>query len=369
MSKLPKHTDGWKISSINTDGVAVVVVMKRLLQNRPKDAMNAKEPYANDVHMIADDPGRANLSYTAQKTPRSDEWVAGRLTRETYRRRSLFVASEEYEKQHRAQNPRLQEAIAAMSLGTWKTTDPVRFFDMIERCHAGRQVLIAEYVTSPIHAVWRMRTWRRKRETLMQYCAGTIREMQDSPRWTRGRREVVYGLGAGGFAPTGPGEQPVPTKQKNRELVRVARCLQSKKLRVRIESLVEDRTSKCCHGCHNVLDDILDENGYVIRDMKQCNHCKTEGSDELKRCSHDGTQHAFKRRNRDWNAAKNLWEVLKAIVLGQDRPEYLVRRVAAAHKKTAVAKRTRNTPKKSTTDSSGASTSQTTLSSITDHTC
>ena len=123
----------------------------------------------------------------------------------------------------------------------------------------------------------------------------------------------------------------------------------------------EGRTTMCCHRCGSVMLNVLDDEGRALRGLKLCRACHHTPCDDepahwvhlikepelhadctphgkldgvrddkgrelrrLKLCTHTwDAMHASKLRNRDLNAAMNIWKVLYALVHGLPRPEYL----------------------------------------------
>ena len=140
----------------------------------------------------------------------------------------------------------------------------------------------------------------------------------------------------------------------------------------------------CCYRCGSVMRNVLDDNGYAIRGIKECRGCRHLPSDDsahwvrlvpvpaimelpmalapacdacpayaelddikdgkgqalrwLKLCTHTwDAMHASKLRNRDLNAAMNIWQVLHALVHSQPRPEHLRKRYRLRGRVQAVA--------------------------------
>ena len=143
----------------------------------------------------------------------------------------------------------------------------------------------------------------------------------------------------------------------------------------------------CCHGCQGLLRDVRGDDGRPLRGLKACHSAACAGQGCPKRhtlvaadavacgacgatasalrdqdgeveagvrgltdggvCCHTsecGGVQAFRLRNRDGNAARNMWEVLTAVLEGRERPQYL--------------RRARRRPAPQTTTEPGADTSR-----------
>ena len=73
----------------------------------------------------------------------------------------------------------------------------------------------------------------------------------------------------------------------------------------------EAMTTQCCHKCEKVMDEVLKTDGLVDRGLKCCPECSRR-------------ENIVKLRNRDLNAAQNMWRIMECELAGQERPEYLV---------------------------------------------
>lgn len=348
----------WTATSAATDGVAVCLTLTSPVP--PQGPVSGASPDAAGVpkvprelrHAIAADPGRVIIYEAAQRCP-DGSWRSSRLSRAAYLKLSCQLRRDEAEARRRQERPELREAIEVLSARTWKTTDGEAFLAMVG-VHAGvLPVLRREYVEDETYAKWRMLLWRRKRSTLMRSLADTISAV--APRGSK----VTFGLGNAKFAPTGRGERAVPTTTVGKTLLRTARCL-GRSYDVEVVPIDEARTTMCCHGCGAVLEDVRDGQGAVLRGLKACRtaSCReakrhTLGASEeacggcgaantslrdengeavsgLTICCHRRTCggaeiEGVRLRNRDKNAARNIWAALDAQMRGEQRPEYLRR--------------------------------------------
>ena len=337
-----------------------------------------------DLHLVSDDPGLVNLFQAVQKQA-DGSVVSSRLTRESYRRRDLEKRRLEEECARRAARPSLVAAVALLSGSTWRTTDLAAFVRMVELHASVDAELVREYVEDDWYARWKMRLWRRRRSVLMQSYVGVLKAAPTGV-------PIVYGRGAAGFASSGRGAASVPTVGSYRCLHLASRSLCTER-HVLLCKVGEARTSMCCHRCGSVMRNLLDDDGRAIRGLKLCSACpalpeqlalphwvrvvhvgdaalelpmalaaacdtcshpgggahhevaygelddikddKGRVLRRLKLCTHTWDEmHASKLRNRDLNAAMNIWAALHALVNDLPRPLHLckqrrVRRAAA----------------------------------------
>ena len=126
----------------------------------------------------------------------------------------------------------------------------------------------------------------------------------------------------------------------------------------------EDNMTKKCHGCRELLCDIegpSDDGGRItLRGLKYCRRCtgrqghgwkviEEQGENRVPLRDEDGEvvrdlllcirgseddAHKGRIRNRDRNASRNIWEVVKAMVEGSSRPAYLMRTITKRARKT-----------------------------------
>ena len=365
--RYPPRDQGWRATSASTDGVAICVTLARPLPKVPPtctlpppppphhsggSSSPSHEVPSAERHLIATDEGRVVLFEAAQKAA-DGSWVSSRLTRRQYQRWSLQDRHTSVEKQRREERPDLRAAIDSLSQGTWRTTSLPRFTAMIRIAASVHATLKREYVTDSWHARWRMLLWRRKRMVVMQSFCDTVRKV--APKGA----SIAFGAGDASFPSTGRGEKAVPTKSLDYNMWRASRSLRGV-YDVEFHTLDESCTTMKCHGCHKMLDDVRNNDGYVLRGLKQCRSaqcvagkphsleacgdasagCGTCGRayaplhvdgnrvEGLAVCCHAVETTACKEQatrllNRDRNAARNIWEVLYAEVHGLPRPTYL----------------------------------------------
>lgn len=387
-----------RVSSLATDGVALCAFLKIPAKSTPSSTppppleerikQFVSEVEGSPVYMMAEDPGRVNISQVMVKgaplhplppaaAACSDKQV--RLTRASNRRRTLQSLREKEELRRRRGNPMLRHAHDTLGAGgcTWKTTDSSRFLEMVRRLVSVQSTLVNEYVRGTWYASWKMLLWRRKRMVLAQHYSNLIRT--HVPKGAA----VILGRGNAGFSSTGKGETSVPTSRVGLEQFRALRALRTRNPSLQVP-LCEDRTTMTCHHCGNVLQNVIGDNETVLRGLKECRECypgdrklqhwcrlerqrfeeKTElqhlaawprprevvvtrkvveadevmrrkilGDDgypmsKLESCVVRERTEGYTSRllNRDINATKNLMQVLEALVLGRSRPAHLVKK-------------------------------------------
>jgi hypothetical protein len=361
-----RHPDPevWHATSASTDGVAVCVTLTSVLPSTSPDDVPrgpgaavpaSPRPAQGGRHAIAADLGRVVMYEAVQRQGSDGPWTSTRLTRKTFLKLSCQLRREQEEARRREARPHLREAIDSLTAHTWRTASADAFAAMVAAHGAVHDVLKREYVDDDWYARWRMLLWRRKRSVVMRSFADTIQRV--APRGTA----VTFGVGNAKFAATGKGERAVPTTTLGRTLLRTARSL-SRSYDVEVTEVDEARTTMCCHGCQGLLRDVRGDDGRPLRGLKACYSATCAGAGCSKRhtlladtsvacgacgatatalkdedgevvrglavCCHTrecGGAQAFRLRNRDGNAARNMWEVLTAVLEARPRPQYLRR--------------------------------------------
>ena len=74
----------------------------------------------------------------------------------------------------------------------------------------------------------------------------------------------------------------------------------------------EFRTTRMCYKCGSRMNDVFDAAGVEVRGLKCCPVCSER-------------EHTRKLRNRDANAAQNIWLIADHIYRDLDRPAHLTR--------------------------------------------
>ena len=283
------------------------------------------------MHIIAFDPGRVHLFHAVQYKRGADGTVSKKFTKLTaasYQRRALITRINAEEREYRQRHPELAAAYAKMSETPWKTTYHDRFVAACRTFAEIRTTLVAHHVELVDHAKRRMLTWRKKTSAMMQSFSDTIRECYSVRELVEKRVQIVMALGDGNVKPTGrrgaetSRHGAVPTTWKDKMMERVLRSMRG--VSYKITSIDEHRTTKCCHKCGSVMQDHR-ENGTVVRGLKRCTVCADNGS--------------FKLRNRDGNAAQNIWKIAYETEHGRERPDFLRRQPPKRRARVRIATR------------------------------
>jgi hypothetical protein len=296
---------GSVIKSISTDGVAISITC----YTPPDKINNKKYNYTGKEHIIAFDDGRVNLFQSAQKDNNGD-FQTTRLVGTEYQIKSKIIKRVEWEESYKVMHPELKDSITNMSLKSWKTCNFENFIDMVRTYRTNYNTFQTHYIDNKDFSRWKMLLWRKKISIMAQRYSHTIRKCNIH----KNKKEtLVMGIGNGKFGSTGQKylervrHGGVPTSSKHNILIRT---LKSMRLKFRIQNINEYNTTQCCFKCHNKMNNHYDAEGKIFRGLKDCINCK-EG------------KNPFKSRNRDLNAAKNIWLVCFNIINGLVRPDYL----------------------------------------------
>jgi hypothetical protein len=324
------------VQSVTTDGVAIAVSVYTFpKQDKPDDGdgeergaeaeaeepdvcgSKAEEPAeSHHHHTIGVDEGRVNLYLSAQKNSRG-EWVATRLTARKYQKAAGIIKNREWEAQFRADNPRIAEAYAEMSRFTWKTASLQRLLDMVGVLLLYYTDIRQAHVVQTEHAKWRMALWRKKMSVMMSHIKHTV-TCVDVPVGTK----IVLAVGDGKFASVGKkGREKqrhggVPTSWQDKMFVRTMKCLNRP---FEYRPVDEYMSTQCCHKCEKVMTEVLKADGSVDRGLKCCPECSRR-------------ENIIKLRNRDLNAAQNMWKIMECELAGMPRPKYLERKKTRARR-------------------------------------
>lgn len=180
-------------------------------------------------------------------------------------------------------------------------------------------VLKSEYledVSADEYGKWKMTLFRGKRSTIDRF----VRKVVGNDRSQR----VEMSIGAAKFAPTGKGEQSVPTSSMLREIIRVIRV---HKIAVRLNKAMDEYlTTQVCYRSGERMTKVTGRlycchaEACVCRPLRPSVRKGTE-TDSAFRLDKEGGR----RRNRDVNAARNMLIVNYASIMGLERPEALRR--------------------------------------------
>ena len=217
--------------------------------------------------------------------------------------------------------------------------------------------------------------YRKKESVLMSYYSDMIKQN------LKENKVLIVAIGNATFSSTGKGENGgVPTSKQDKLLYKV---LKSFHIPFYILYVDEFNTTKCCYNCGNEMENVYDSTkGTICRGLKCCNNCEYDtysfceinetNNDEkffcclcnnilknksfeiirdkcnshnnysnynnnsnvvnhncvnLKLCTNCSIKKTFRLRNRDLNAAINIWKVANCILRKLERPDYLKRPV------------------------------------------
>ena len=274
------------IKSFLTDGVSICLYFYIISANESNEIIyddnNDKKIQYEDAHIIGFDNGRVILSKSSQEVNKKN--VSTELTSKRYQEKSLIKQHTEWFASYQEQNIDLQKAQDDLSTGSWKSVYLCDFLKMCQLYLKNITVFNKYYINDKSHALWKMRLFRKKTSIIMNYFASTLKLGINKNKIT------VIAMGNAKYSSTGikgmeKNHGGVPTTKQKKMIIKT---LKSFNLPFLFMDIDEYNTSKCCHKCGHKLKDVYDSNnGYSLRGLKQCVHCKTEECDEKKeiKCS------------------------------------------------------------------------------------
>ena len=287
---LPKNA---LINCISTDGVGLRLCVE-FIPNRKI----AQVPFIlqeNNYVLVGDDTGRVRLN-----TSVNSEGKVTMMTRKNYYYRQHDHRFKVWERSRMVNTPwgtLLAEladtgGLRNSCLATW-----IKFLDVQGR---NMNVLLDEQMNIE-RAKIKMFRFRQKKSWMDKNMKHWL-----EPAHKR-KKQMVIGVGDGKFASGGKGELSVPTSGIQMAFRKALKMLKIKRI-VKVVSIDEHNTTKCCHKCDNVMDQIPCHGRHCQR-YRLCTHCSPETNG--------------KRRHRDVNAARNILRLLKLQVDGEERPQHL----------------------------------------------
>ena len=236
------------------------------------------------------------------------------MTRKAYYFAQRHHRMQKWEEGRREAGSPYALALGAISLaGGFKNHDLDIWISTLTAQNLHLNVIIQEQLIDIERTKRKMVRFRWKRSWMDR----RMKELLE-PAYKHGKH-ILLGMGDGKFACTGKGELSVPTTDLQRALKRMIKILKISRL-VKIVSIDEYNTTKCCHECGEVMNHLITQSGYICQRYRLCAHCGHET---------DG-----KRRHRDVapkarglmaaNASKNILYLLEKKALGLPRPYYLV---------------------------------------------
>lgn len=310
------------ISSIETDGIAVSIVIKTL--HKPAKALKDQKQFfeeklqhcrdlyqTGEVALTAYDPGHVYLltGATIKKSDINKEGEKGEIvssahhsafSREQWSKICRQTEQRSYEDQRRS-NPKVKEALEALSeSGGARSFDVKKWNKYLQEAKKHLQVLDEEFLLNDERCIRRFTVFRRKQAALMKVAGFAIRKEEKTP--------ILIGMGNANVSATMKGcPISVPTKAIKRA---IRSSFKQHKKRGHIMEVWEYRTTKTCYKCFHDMEDVykkVDGKEVKDREFRRCTHCK------------DGP----KTRNRDFNAAKNILLAFLAVLENRDRPQHL----------------------------------------------
>lgn len=312
IGRLPKTVAA--VQSVSTDGVAISVAVYTF-PTKPDDCCEDKtcKHDTTPIHIISFDDGRVNLFQSAQRDT-NGVFHSTRLQASKYQMRAKIIKHREWEQQYRDANPELSKAYGDMSKGTWRTSRLEGILHMSDMVLVHYDALKRHHVVDKKHALWRMLLWRKKLSVMSRAYVDTIKKCGVS-----NDTKLIMAVGNAKFASTGKRGMEcarhggVPTNWKHKIMVRTLKNMGYEYLHIELDEYL---STACCYKCEHRLVDVHRQDGSVDRGLKRCLECSRR-------------ENTVKTRNRDLNAALNLWKVADCIMQGLERPEYLKRRRVA----------------------------------------
>jgi hypothetical protein len=331
---LPK---GSRVTSIETDGVAISLTIERDGKHRCWTSPHGDSNWERAAVKIGIDPGRASLVTTVEK--RCNRRVVHFARRGEYYGKSLVFQNRRW---CRARPQFVEDAATELSeAGGWKNADQ----DTWRQCIASFVSRISErrieYIYNDDYARWRMAMWRKKRS----YLSKKVNAILEHAR--RNRQDVVIGYGSAGVAPTGKGELAMPTTGITKAFIRAFRDIRALGCRAKMEMIDEFNTTKCCHRCGHEMKRTWkmrwnsEESQRWIPERRRMLGLTWVENRRIRSCHFCERENEPVRRNRDLNAALNILAALEAKLDGRPRPEHL-RRSSTNPSKVKVSKKRRS---------------------------
>lgn len=338
---LPPEAKGWEMTSLETDGIAVIFHYERRCdavcsakRKTPEEKIRdfiAK--YEGKHRLITDDRGRVSLSTTAEKKSgndgQADVWTHFEITRSSYYKKTGIDA---HNTSLRDSKPtEIAEFEKKISFeGGWKARTLQAYMKVLTEFASCGDAVFA-YYSDAKHRLAKMRLWRRKRSFLQQRLAkiflANIKE----------GRQVIYSKGHAKFKSHGKGEKAVPVTHLDKELKFRVQQLRNPEQQAKgkkawdilCTTTPENMTTQMHHSCQKRMVNIKDEKTQkILRGWKCCPHCEAKKHHNARvSCAVTGGTKVVEKLcqvvHRDRNAAKNIWEAAYSILKEEPRPSYL----------------------------------------------
>jgi hypothetical protein len=302
------------------------------------NAMNAElaQPYDPTLKYAIKagvDEGRAKLFTGAilKKGNLHDGFLSVTLTRKKYFAVIKLKIRQKWEKKRRCETDGLQAAYAALSLGSLHSCDPDSWSRYLAAEKSNRGVLRADYFSADKgRELWNMIAFRKKKACLDR-AVGELFAL--AVKGEHICRPFVIGVGDAAFPPNGPrGEIAVPTSKLAAAYKRAIARERKKGRRVVMFPISEMYTTMACCKCgaETTQPDVTKKWRNKNGELKT-----VYGKSGRLRCCTTCTP-IGKLRDRDVQAARNMFYATKALLCGEARPAHLCK--AAHPKKVPLAK-------------------------------
>lgn len=353
---------GAHVDSIETDGVGMRLCMKTPIDMRPfiqelpsldalkqarRDAARAKRDAKSgvtaralrtcsssahalgcgcDFGAVADtvnvgiDTGRAKLFTAAVQFAPDESPCTVTFTRHEYYYKMGYRRRAAWEAAQLERTPGLRAALDSLSAVTdaangesacVRCCDVARVDAYLDAAKAHEGLLVNEYVVSKERALLKMRMFRAKKASLDR---AVNRLMVATRECSGANKQLLFGVGAGGFPSTGRGELPAPTTSLS---VAFARGIKREQLRgrtVHVFSVDEFRTTRQCAECEG------DTEAPIVRRRNRDGGAFHGRSRRLRLCRACGHEEGGRLRDRDVQAARNILKLTVALYADQPRP-------------------------------------------------
>jgi hypothetical protein len=321
LSLVAKLRDGEEVTSVMTDGVGVSVVVTSPHTHQasslgPKEVYNAKLARLKSLFdenpgalVGGADPGRI-VPLMMHVRGKQEEREAGIRVSYSRTRWQKEIGQDEnrlWEAKRRSR-PWVKAALDALSeSGGKKGCELASFVSYLEAVRDNRDALWKEFLLNDERSRRKMTSFRARQRALDRVATRAA---------TSGDRSqpLIVGFGNASFKCHGRGssDTPVPVKGLYRALVRAfRRCGR----RGGVMKVWESCTTKMCSRCHEELDLVYEMDIAAKQPFKPCH--------DFRSCSKCLWKEEPKLRNRDYNAAVNIWTVTMALLEGEKRPEFL----------------------------------------------
>lgn len=319
------------VSSIESDGVAVSIVIKTLLkparekkdieQYHEEQMRKIRDIYKNESPSItAFDPGHVYL-LTGATIPQQEinlEAPKGEVV--SCAKHSAFsraqwgkICRQQEQRaweEDRRSNVQVKKALDRLTdSGGGRSCNAETWANFVKASAEGIEVLDEEFLLNDDRCKRRFTCFRRKQAALMKVAGFAIQKDEKTP--------ILIGIGNANVSATMKGcPISVPTKEIQKSIKRAFKQHNKKGY---IMKVWEHRTTKTCYKCFNDMETMYkeDKDGKQVpdREFRRCNHCKFRLDDQ-------GAERP-KERNRDFNAAKNILLAFIAVLEDKPRPQHL----------------------------------------------